>query len=284
MPTATRDHGLLYETTGLPPGSIGTNGDAAVDPATGVWYIKDPVLGWVIDASAAVSGGSPSFQNVTLTGLLFESAGEGLTAHAGGGQGSATPLTAEVNRVTTVATAGDSVVLMAAAAGLTIVVINHGANAMQVYGNGTDQIDDVASGTGVSQMAGSVCIYSCTVAGKWYSNGIGTGYAGSFPTVSYANALTAHAGGGQGSATPITTCIARFTTVATAADSAVLPVSSPGMQITVTNAGANSMNLFPNGTEQINALGASAAFAIAAGKTASLSCAVAGQWHSVLSA
>lgn len=282
--TATRDHGLAYVTTGVPASSLGNSGDAAIDPATLTWYIKDPVNGWVVDASGSATGGSPSFNNVTLTGLLTESATDSITAFAGGGQASAVQLTAEINRLTTVATAGDSAKLMAAVPGLTIIVINHGANAAQLYGLGTDTIDDVASGTGVSQMAGSVCIYSCTIVGKWYSNGIGTGYAGSFPTVSYANALTAHAGGGQGSATPITTCIARFTTVATAGDSAVLPVSAPGMQLTVNNAGANSMNLFPNGTEQINALGASAAFAIAAGKSAQLSCAVAGQWHSVLSA
>lgn len=221
---------------------------------------------------------------ISLTGLLFESATDTITAHAGGGQASATPLTKELNRLTTVATTGDSVLLPPSAAGLTIIVINHGANPAQVFGSGSDTIDDQAAATGVSQMQGSVTIYSCTTAGAWYSNGIGTGYAGSFPTVSFANGLTAHAGGGQGSATPITTCIARFTTVATLADSSVLPASSGGMQITVSNAGAQSMNVFPAGAEQINALGASTAFALAAGKTASFTCAVAGQWHAVLSA
>jgi hypothetical protein len=44
------------------------------------------------------------------------------------------------------------------------------------------------------------------------------------------------------------------------------------------------MNLFPNTGDQINALGANGAYAIVAGKTSSLSCAVAGQWHAVLSA
>ena len=41
-------------------------------------------------------------------------------------------------------------------AGLTVLVINHGANPMQVFGSGTDTINDVAAATGVSQMQGSM--------------------------------------------------------------------------------------------------------------------------------
>lgn len=102
---------------------------------------------------------------------------------------------------------------------------------------------------------------------------------------SVANGLVAHAGGGQGSGTLCTADINRFITVATAADSGLLPPSVAGMEITVNNAAAaNSMNLFPATGDQINALGANAAFAIAAGKSAVFSCAVAGQWHAVLTA
>lgn len=226
--------------------------------------------------------GVSSFTDIHMTGLLYESATDGITAHAGGGQASAVALTTEVNRVTTVATAGDSVKLPASAPGLTVIVINHGANSLQVYGAATDTIDDVATATGVSQMQGSVTIYSCTVAGTWYSNGIGTGYSGSFPTSSFANALTAHAGGGQAGATPLTACINRVTTVATIGDSGLLPASAGGMQITVNNAAANSMNVFPAGADTIN--GVTTGFAVAGGKTATFFCAVAGAWHALLSA
>lgn len=99
------------------------------------------------------------------------------------------------------------------------------------------------------------------------------------------NGLVAKAGGGQSGATLCDADINRFVTVATAADSGLLPPSVPGMEITVNNAAAaNSMNLFPATGEQINAAGANAAFAIAAGKSAVFSCAVAGQWHAVLTA
>lgn len=97
--------------------------------------------------------------------------------------------------------------------------------------------------------------------------------------------ITAQAGGGQASATPLTGQICQVTTVATAGDSVLLPASVPGNIITVTNfAAANSMNVFPAAAEQINSLGASAAFAVAAGKSATFTCAVAGQWHTMLSA
>lgn len=99
------------------------------------------------------------------------------------------------------------------------------------------------------------------------------------------DSLTAHAGGGQGSATPLTAMFNRVTTVATAADSVVLPASVAGMCITVTNAAAaNSMNVFPASGDAINALAANAAFAMAAGKTAEFVCITAGQWHAILSA
>lgn len=219
--------------------------------------------------------------NQTMAGLLYLTAQDSIAA-AGANQAGATVLTAEISRVTS---GSGGVALPPSVAGLDVYVINHSGSPIQVYGQGSDTIDDVAAATGVSQMNGSMTLYAAAAAGAYYSNGIGTGYSGQYPTVSYVNGLTAHAGGGQGSATPCTAVINRFTTVATAADSGVLMASAPGMSVTVTNAAAtNSMNLFPASGDQINALGANAAFALAAGKTAQLTCAVAGQWHAVLSA
>lgn len=106
---------------------------------------------------------------------------------------------------------------------------------------------------------------------------------GSIPIVSAADSLTALAGGGQPGATAITTQIARFTTVGTAADSALLPTSIAGLEVTVINAAAsNSMNVFPKSGDKINALSANAAFAVAANKTCTFYCVTAGQWHTQL--
>lgn len=95
--------------------------------------------------------------------------------------------------------------------------------------------------------------------------------------------LVAHAGGTQAAALLLTAAMSRIATVGTAADSVALPVSYPSAVITVTNgAAANAMNVFPNiggtGTEQINGLGANAAFSLTAGKSVDFVCYTAGQW------
>lgn len=96
--------------------------------------------------------------------------------------------------------------------------------------------------------------------------------------------LTAHAGGGQANALPLTTTINRVDTVATTADSVLLPNSVPGAFLVVNNSGANSMNVFPQSGDLINALSANAAYAVAAAKTVIFVCALAGKWNTVLTA
>jgi hypothetical protein len=211
---------------------------------------------------------------------------DGLTAFAGGGQTNATQIAGQTARVTTVATVGDSVMLPQALPGLELMVINDTANAMNVFGFGSDTIDKLAAATAVSQMGQSLVIYTCTVAGAWRTEGLATGFGGpGLQTLSSQDSLTAKAGGGQGGGPTINRMINRVTTVASAADSITLPASVSGMQIVAINAaGVNSMNVFPATGEQINALGANAAFALAAGKTAQFNCVTAGQWHSILSA
>jgi hypothetical protein len=99
------------------------------------------------------------------------------------------------------------------------------------------------------------------------------------------DAITAHAGGGQGSAVLITAQNARVTVVGTAADSVVLPPSVPGLIITISNAAAvNSLNVFPPVGSSIDNGAANAASAVAALKTATFTCYSATQWHKLLSA
>lgn len=96
--------------------------------------------------------------------------------------------------------------------------------------------------------------------------------------------ITAHAGGTQALGVPLVAQINRISVCATSGDSVVLPKSTAGMDITVANAGAASCNVFPFLGDTINALSVNAAFAVAAGKTASFFCATALQWHTILSA
>jgi len=98
------------------------------------------------------------------------------------------------------------------------------------------------------------------------------------------NGITAFATGGQASATPLTKDINRVTTVATADDSVRLPVAVPGMSITVINASAASMDVFPTTGAAIDGGTANAALAVAAGGVVTFHCAVALQWNAVISA
>jgi hypothetical protein len=229
---------------------------------------------WNVSDAYNMGGGS----NLTLPGYLYETAQDNLTAFSGGGQGSATPIITQTSRVTTVAAPGDSVLLPPSIAGLELLVINHGANAMQVFGSGTDTIDDVATATGVSQMKGSVCIYTCATAGAWYSEGLGTGYSGALQTISFINNLTAHSGGGQGSALPVTASLSRFTVVAAPGDSVKLPVSAPGLVVSLINSGANPMQVYGAGTDTINGVATATGVSQMQNSIVNYACPVAGLW------
>lgn len=231
------------------------------------------------------AGGVALPQGAFVTGSALTGIAAGTTRTQAG----ATALSQEINRVDTSttpgagSTLGDGVRLMAAVAGLTVTVINNTANVVQVYANGSDTINGVAGATGIALPPQGIYVFAAA-GGAWSCEGVGTGASGGYPTVTAVDALTAHAGGGQAGATPCAAVINRFTTVATAGDSGIMPSAKAGMQVTVTNAGANSMNLFPASGEQINNAGANAAYALAAGKTASFTSAANGAWHAVLSA
>lgn len=218
--------------------------------------------------------------------FFLEASQDNITAHAGGGQAAAFPITTQTARITTVATAGDSVALPPSTPGLEVLVINHGANAMQVYGLGTDQIDDQSASNGVSQMANSLVIYTCATAGNWYSEGLGTGFSKSLglQTLQYA-VIAGNATVTQAAGTPVTASVNHVTSAANPT-AITLPVSTPGLQITVALASAtNGVTVFPNaggtGTEQINALAANAGYAMSALTSTTFICAVAGQWFTV---
>jgi len=115
--------------------------------------------------------GSATGGPATTASWPIGSTADGLTATPSGNQSTALALTAQINRISTVGTAADSVKLVPASPGIWQVVINDAAsNSMQVYGSGTDTINDVATATGVAQAAGKTATYYCSVAGKWYRN------------------------------------------------------------------------------------------------------------------
>lgn len=217
--------------------------------------------------------------------FFIESVQDAITANAGGGQQGAFQITTQTARVTVVATAGDSVQLPPATPGVELLLINHGVNSMQVFGNfisGVDTVDDQAFGTGVSQMANSMVIYTCPVAGKWYTEGLSSGFATSLglQTFSYAT-IAGNTTVSQAAGTPVTAMLTNVTAAAAAA--ATLPVSQPGLELTVHNISANNVTVFPNAggttTEKINALSANAGIVMATNTSTTFTCVVAGQWY-----
>lgn len=216
--------------------------------------------------------------------FLLESAQDNITATAGGAQSSAFQLSTQTSRITTVVTIGDSVALPSATPGLELIVINHGLNAMQVFGNGTDTIDDQVAASGVSQMSNSMVIFTCVTAGSWYTEGLASGFAKSLglQTFSYST-IVANATNTQASGTAVTSMLVNVT--AAGAGSVTLPASQAGLEMTVHNISAFTVNVFPNaggtGTEKINSAGANAALAMLTNTSTVFTCNIAGQWWSV---
>jgi hypothetical protein len=97
------------------------------------------------------------------------------------------------------------------------------------------------------------------------------------------NALIAKVGGGQSGATLLGNLF-RVSTVASAADSCLLPSAVPGAVVEGYNAGANSTTIYPQTGEVINSGAANAGFAVGTTKAVRFSCTVAGTWNAMLSA
>lgn len=95
-----------------------------------------------------------------LAGLIG-STQNNITAQADGTKANATQLTAVKCRVTVSAGALDSVLLPPGYPGLEVTVFNGGDNSIQVFGAGSDTINEIATAVGVTQNAGISAIYTC---------------------------------------------------------------------------------------------------------------------------
>lgn len=94
---------------------------------------------------------------------------DSITAFSGGGQSSATQLLNQVNRITTVAAAADSVKLPVWSKGRNIVIINSGANALNLYGQTGDTINGQAANAALSIPGGGTVAEVFTVTqGAWF--------------------------------------------------------------------------------------------------------------------
>lgn len=108
--------------------------------------------------------------------VSLDSTTDTITAHSGGTQAAAVPLTTKLNRVTVVAAGGDSVALPPALAGLVVKVVNAGgANSMNVFtfynaGTPTDTINALSATTAFAIANATTVTFTCYTTGKWVTN------------------------------------------------------------------------------------------------------------------
>jgi hypothetical protein len=172
---------------------------------------------------------------------------DNLTAFAAGGQGGATPVTATINRFTTVGANFASALLPPATSGKRIYIINSGANVMSVYGAGADTVNDVAFF--VMMPPNSVDFFACDPAGKWYVEG-GVGFAGSLPTQLSLDGLTA-TGTTQANALVLVADFNRLSSTP-AGTGVVLPPAKAGLDIFVMNHGGLPLKVYGSGADTID--------------------------------
>ncbi len=155
--------------------------DVVISPSGTGKVTMAPVGASTID-NVAIGGSTPlagkfttvTSASVTTTGYAAQSVGNALTA-VGTDRATSLALTKQVNNVTT-AGSGTGVTLPTVAAagiGAILVLNNAGANAIQVYGAGSDTIDGAAAATGVPLTNTKRSLYIAVAAATWISAQLG---------------------------------------------------------------------------------------------------------------
>lgn len=98
------------------------------------------------------------------------------------------------------------------------------------------------------------------------------------------NGLTAKAGGGRTGATALTGPLVEVATVASAADSVVLPDAIPGSWLMVRNSGANAMTVYALGSDTLNGTAGATGVSQNNATSALYFCPTDGEWYRILSA
>jgi hypothetical protein len=184
---------------------------------------------------------------------------DSITAFAGGGKASATALSRSVNRITTCATAGDSVLLPKAIAGSLLILINQGAQAAAFYGNGNDTVDGLAAASASYVAKGDSVWLACVTAGVWQT--VSTRGVIKTPQTLAATGAT------QGNAAQITAQLV-FVTITASTEGVKLPSAVPGMEVTVCADTAKGVKVYPATNAKIGSAATNVAVALAANKTA----------------
>jgi hypothetical protein len=156
--------------------SVGTptNGQAAV--WTDATHIQGITASLIAGSNIAISGAWPN-QTVTATagGTGYTlSPQDPVTAHPGGGFGSAVSITGNIVVVATVGSPGDSIIVPAAVASSAtpIFLWNEGANYLQMFAAGGSTLNGTAGTTGLSISTNSLVILTCSTNGAYLIAGM----------------------------------------------------------------------------------------------------------------
>ena len=142
-----------------------------------------------------------------------------------------------------------------------------GSYATTLLGNDAERVALVVAGTAPDgSTANGTTLTGAAPADPVYGSLDGTVNMGRI-VGSVTNTITAKASGNHATATPLTTFVSNLTTVATDADSVVLPVLNAGEVVAICNSGTKSAQIFAAGTATINGVATDTGVALASGKT-----------------
>jgi hypothetical protein len=132
--------------------------------------IEGALTGTFNGSVGATTPGTGAF--TIITGSVANNLTAGTTHTLAG----ATPLTAQINVLATVANASDAAALPSANAamvGSAVVVFNNGAHAAAIWPQAADAIDGGSAGAAVTLTNAKRCIYYCIAANTWISAQLG---------------------------------------------------------------------------------------------------------------
>ncbi len=200
--------------------------------STEIWLQGPVYLG---SAKTQLSNASGAVSFSVSTSLT-----SGITALAGGGAAGATLLASDFSIISTCATAGDSVILPAAASGREMTVFNNGATALAVFPGSGDTINELSANSSVTIPVSGVAVFRGLSAGAWKVTG---SYFNNGSAVLSVAAATAAAGSSKTDATALTK---EFTTITgTALQGVSLLAAQVGLHQVVYNDSAVTLVVYP---------------------------------------
>jgi hypothetical protein len=224
-------------------------------------------------ASVAVSG-SGQFTINDLNASFTDN----ITAHAGGGQASATHAYGKIVNILTCATTGDSLMLKPANYGDWTLVRNGGVRDAYVYPQPNEYMDDIADYRDIV-VRGQSNLYYAYAIGRWRPMALDVTHE-----ISLGHHIVAHAGGGQVLATLLTAQFNEINQVASAGDSCKLHTGLKNDVVIVRNDGGTQVQryatyVYPYVGESLNGV-VNAYVEVPRGQTMIFYCTADGQWWS----